>query len=421
VKIYLVGGAVRDHLLGREVSDRDYVVVGGTEEEMLARNMKAVGNSFPIFLCSETGEEYALARTERKSGRGYTGFHCYAHPDVTLEEDLLRRDLTINAMAMTDDGRIIDPYGGQEDLAAKRLVHVSEAFAEDPLRVLRCARFAAQLPGFTVDKIGTLPLMKTLSESGELDDLPTERLWKETEKALRSPAPERYFEVLRECGALAKVFPEIDNLYGIPQPELHHPEIDTGVHTMMVLAQAAKLSDSPVVRFAALVHDLGKALTPVELLPRHHGHEDSGAGLVEALCARLKVGKEYLDLGVLTSRYHLHVHKAEELKPKTVHKILVAADAFRRPERLEGFLLACEADARGRLGFENRRYPAAKYMRDALSAAKQISAKAFAEKGLSGADIGENMRIAQIAAIKNIDKMAYFSKEKGAVIEGPNC
>ena len=397
MEIYLVGGAVRDRQLGLAVQDRDYVVVGATPEEMSARGFKMVGADFPVFLHPETREEYALARTERKSGRGYKGFTVYAGPDVTLEDDLARRDLTINAMAERADGTLIDPFGGIEDLRRGVLRHVSPAFVEDPLRVLRVARFAARF-GYAVAP-ETLALMQEIVAAGELEQLVAERVWAEIERALGERAPPRFFEVLRECGALARVLPELDALFGVPQPPEHHPEIDTGVHTLMVLAQATRLSPEVRVRFAALTHDLGKGATPPAEWPKHHGHEARSVELVRALAQRLRVPNEFRDLAVAVARYHGHCHRIAELRDATVLETLEALDAFRRPERLEGFVLACEADFRGRTGYEQRDYPQAGQWRAAFAAARAVDT-ATAIAGLTGPAAGEAIRRARIEAIR---------------------
>ncbi len=404
MEIYLVGGAVRDKLLGLEIKDRDYVVVGSTPAEMTAQGFKPVGADFPVFLHPDTKEEYALARTERKSGHGYKGFRVHAAPDVTLEEDLRRRDLTVNAMAEAADGTLIDPFGGADDLRNRILRHVSPAFAEDPLRVLRVARFAARYAqwSFRVADV-TLGLMRQMADAGELDHLVAERVWQELERALGEPGPQRFFEVLRECGALARLFPEIDALFGVPQPAKHHPEIDTGVHSMMVLAQAARLSPDTRVRFAALMHDLGKGTTPPAQWPRHLGHERRGRAIVAEFCKRWRVPNEHRDLALLVARYHLYCHRALELRPQTVLKVLEALDLFRRPERLEPFLLACEADHRGRTGFEERPYPQADRFRRAFAAANEVDSQVVTAryKDLRGGAIGDKIRSARLEAVKN--------------------
>ena len=403
LEVYLVGGAVRDRLLGLPVKEHDWVVVGATPEEMLRRGFRPVGRDFPVFLHPETGEEYALARTERKTGPGYHGFAFHAAPDVSLEEDLRRRDITINAMAQAPDGTLVDPYGGRVDLERRLLRHVSPAFVEDPVRILRVARFAARLAplGFRVAD-ETLALMRRMVESGEADHLVPERVWQELVRALGEPAPRRFFEVLRDCGALARVLPELDRLFGVPQPPEHHPEVDTGVHTLLVLDQAAALSPEPVVRYAALLHDLGKGVTPREEWPRHHGHEARGAELARAVSERLRAPAEFRDLAVLTAAEHGRAHRALELRPATVLELLERADAFRRPERFERFLLACEADSRGRPGYERRDYVQGRLLREARAAAAAVSPRAFVEAGLKGAAVGEALRRARLRAIREV-------------------
>ena len=401
MKTYLVGGAVRDRLLGRPVIEHDYVVVGATPDELVALGLRPVGKDFPVFLHPRTGEQYALARTERKTGPGYYGFETRFAPDVTLEEDLARRDLTINAMASDDDGNLVDPYGGRRDLEARLLRHVSPAFVEDPLRVLRVARFAARFAGlgFTVAP-ETLDLMRGIAASGELAALVPERVWVETERALGEQQPTVYFEVLRACGALEVVFPEIAALFGVPQPEKWHPEIDSGLHTMQVLEVAAELSGDTTVRFAALVHDVGKGLTPREQWPRHIGHEAAGAALIERLCARLRVPNEHRDLAVLVARHHAKVHRVAELRPGTLLELLEQTDAFRRAERFERMLVACEADARGR-GPELRiaPYPQAALLRGVRDAAAAVRLDPAIVAAESGPVIAERMRSARIEAI----------------------
>lgn len=364
MKIYKVGGAVRDRLLGRPGQDCDWVVVGGSAEALLALGYRQVGQDFPVFLHPDTHEEYALARTERKRGTGYRGFDVHASADVTLEEDLARRDLTINAMAEDETGMVIDPYGGQADLAAGILRHVTEAFVEDPLRVLRVARFAARF-GFPVAP-DTIALMRRLSASGELGTLPPERLWRELERALTEPYPWRFVEVLRECGALAALLPELDALFGVPQPPQHHPEIDCGEHLLLTLRQAARLKASPEVCYAVLLHDLGKAETPVEFLPGHRGHPESSARLAEAVSRRLRAPQAFRELAVLVARHHVTVHQALEMRPGTVVDLLEKLDAFRRPERFEAILLACLIDATGRGGKADSAYPQADRLRQAF-------------------------------------------------------
>ncbi|MFC3150810.1 multifunctional CCA addition/repair protein [Litoribrevibacter euphylliae] len=392
MKTYLVGGAVRDQLLNLSVSDRDWVVVGASPEEMTAQGYRSVGKDFPVFLHPESHEEYALARKEKKDGHGYKGFVCDFSPDVTLEEDLLRRDLTINAMAQGSQGEIIDPYNGQQDLEEKQLRHVSDAFSEDPLRVLRVARFAARFHhlGFQV-AAETLQLMSDIAHSGELDYLTAERVWKETERALTEQSPHVYFDVLRQCNALKIIFPEVDQLFGVPQRKEYHPEIDSGIHTLMVLEQATALSDEVAVRFAALTHDLGKGITPEEMLPRHIGHEFKGLQLVEALCQRLKVPNKMRELALLVCELHLQCHTAFQLKPSTVLKLLDKLDAWRKPERFEHFLLACEADAKGRTGYENIDYPQAEYLRQAHQQCLSVQAGDIAKAGFKGAAIREEV------------------------------
>jgi tRNA nucleotidyltransferase (CCA-adding enzyme) len=405
MEVYLVGGAVRDALLGLPVKERDWVVVGGSREEMLRLNYREVGRDFPVFLHPSSSEEHALARRERKVSRGYRGFDVEFGPEVTLEEDLARRDLTVNAMAQAADGSLIDPYGGQLDIKARLLRHVSPAFIEDPVRILRTARFAARFAALDF-RIApeTLALMRAMVERGEADALVPERVWQETEKALRESKASVFFQVLRECGALRVVYPEIDALFGVPQPAEWHPEIDTGVHTLMVLDQAALLSDDAKVRFAALVHDLGKATTPREEWPRHKGHEERSVALIEALCDRLRLPGEYRDLGVIVARYHGNVHRAFELQPKTILKILEKTDALRRPERFAQALLACEADSRGRLGLEEKPYPQREYLQAARDAAAAVKPTAQEIAALGGAGIAQHLHerrartIAELAA-----------------------
>ncbi|MFC0228272.1 multifunctional CCA addition/repair protein [Serratia aquatilis] len=393
MKIYLVGGAVRDSLLNIPVFDRDWVVVGATPADLLALGYQQVGKDFPVFLNPKTHEEYALARTERKSGQGYTGFTCYAAPDVTLEDDLLRRDLTINAIAQSDDGELVDPYNGQADLEARILRHVSDAFGEDPLRVVRVARFAARFAhlGFTVAP-ETTELMQQMAQNGELATLTAERVWKETEKALQSQSPQVYFQVLRDCGALKILFPEIDALFGVPAPEKWHPEIDTGVHTLMTLAIAAQLSPEVDVRFSALCHDLGKGLTPKELWPHHYGHGPAGIKLVERLCQRLRVPNPVRELAKLVTEYHDLIHTVFKLRPETLLKLFDTIDVWRKPQRLEQMILTSEADARGRTGFENNPYPQGDYLRQAYQVASAVSVKEVVESGLQGLAIRDEVK-----------------------------
>lgn len=406
MQIYLVGGAVRDQLLGKPVADRDYVVVGATPEEMRRLGYRPVGKDFPVFLHPHSGEEYALARTERKTGRGYRGFAFQTDASVTLEQDLERRDLTINAMAADAQGEIVDPYGGQRDLAARLLRHVSPAFVEDPVRVLRVARFAARYAslGFRIAD-ETLALMRTMVADGEVDHLVPERVWAETRRALAEPTPSAFLRALRACGALRVVFPEVDALYGVPQRAEFHPEIDTGVHVELVLGMAARLAPGDdLVGWCALTHDLGKALTPKHELPRHLRHEHNGVAPLRALCARLKVPAEHAALAELVCRHHLEAHRALELRASTVLELLEKLDAFRRPERLQGFLLACEADKRGRLGQADTNYPQADYLRAARAAAAAISAATFVAQGLSGTAIGAAMRQARVKAIEGVKR-----------------
>ena len=397
--VYLVGGAVRDELLGLPIGDRDWCVVGETPDAMLSRGYRAVGKDFPVFLHPETGEEYALARTERKTGSGYHGFDFHTAPDVSLEDDLQRRDLTINAMARNASGELIDPFGGAADIESRKLRHVSAAFAEDPVRILRTARFAARYHalGFRI-AADTMDLMSGMVETGEVDALVPDRVWKETERALGGANPDVFFEALRACGALRVVYPEVDRLFGVPQPEKWHPEIDCGVHTMMVLAQAALLSDDVAVRFAALVHDLGKGTTPAASLPKHPGHEKRSVGFVQQLADRLPIPKACRELGKLVAEFHAHCHRAFELRPETVLKVLERTDAFRRPARFENFLLACEADARGRTGFEQRPYPQADYFRAAFAAASSVDTSDVDAE--DGREIGRRIRERRAAALK---------------------
>lgn len=404
MKTYLVGGCVRDKLLNLAVQDRDWVVVGASPADMQAKGFKSVGKDFPVFLHPKTKEEYALARTERKTAPGYTGFEFHATPDVTLEEDLQRRDLTINAIAETEDGQLIDPYHGLDDIKARRLRHVSPAFAEDPVRILRVARFAARYAelGFTIAE-ETMAMMKSMVQQGEVDALVPERVWAEMQKALGEKTPARFIEVLRECGALKKLLPEVDCLFGVPQPEKYHPEIDTGIHVLLVLQQAAHLTEDTRIRFAALVHDLGKGITPEEELPQHIEHERRGVPLVKELCKRLRVPNDYRDLAVLVTEYHLYPHLAHELRPETKLKLFEKLDAFRRPERFEQFLLACEADSRGRPGYEDRVLEKPDILRRALAAARSVDAAALAKPDMSGKQIADAIRQQRIDAIRNTD------------------
>jgi tRNA nucleotidyltransferase (CCA-adding enzyme) len=401
MRIYKVGGAVRDRLLGRPVSDIDWVVVGASAEQMQALGFRPVGEDFPVFLHPDSGEEYALARTERKSGRGYGGFTFHASPEVTLEQDLLRRDLTINAMAEDPQGHLIDPYGGQRDLAARLLRHVAPAFAEDPLRVLRVARFAARYAplGFSVAP-QTLALMRQLSESGELQALTPERSWKEISRALLEPRPDVFIQVLRECGALRVLLPEVQALFGVPQPPAHHPEIDTGLHVLSVLRQCAERQQPLRVRWACLLHDVGKGLTAHAEWPRHIGHEQRGVPLIRAINQRCKAPKDCQELALLVGQYHTHGHRALELKPSTLLELLHSFDAYRRPQRFEDFIAACEMDARGRDGLEHCAYPQADYLRGALQAARGVSVQPLLAQGFQGPQLGEALAKARLTALK---------------------
>jgi len=403
MQVYLVGGAVRDALLGRAVKERDWVVVGGTREELLRLKYREVGRDFPVFLHPDTHEEHALARLERKVSPGYRGFTVEFGPEVTLEEDLARRDLTINAIAQSADGTLLDPYGGRRDLEARVLRHVSPAFIEDPVRVLRVARFAARFVplGFQVAP-DTLALMRAMVERREVDALVAERVWQETEKALREPRASEFFRVLRECGALKPIYPEIDALFGVPQPPEWHPEIDTGLHTLMVLDQAALLSADTKVRFAALVHDLGKGTTPREEWPSHRGHEERSVSLIEGLAQRLHLPNEYRELSVIVARYHGNVHRALELKPGTILEFMERADAFRRPERFTQALLACEADSRGRTGLENLPYPQREYLQAARDAAAAVKPTPEVIAAHAGAKIAEHLRQRRLRAITDL-------------------
>jgi tRNA nucleotidyltransferase (CCA-adding enzyme) len=404
IRIYCVGGAIRDELLGLPVQDRDWVVVGGTPDEMLARGFTPVGRDFPVFLHPRTHEEYALARTERKTAPGYAGFVFHAAADVTLEDDLARRDLTINAMArqMDDgDGALVDPYGGRADLEKKILRHVSPAFAEDPVRILRLARFAARFADFSVAP-ETLELMRAMADNGEVDALVAERVWQELARGLMERQPARMFETLRACGALARLLPELDRLWGVPQRADFHPEVDTGVHTMMVIDMAARLGLSLPARFAALTHDLGKGTTPADILPRHIGHEHRSVELLDPLCARLRVPTDCRDVARLVARYHGDIHKIAELRPETVVKLLERCDALRRPARFADILGACEADYRGRLNFDAREYAAAPLWRRALAAVQAVDAGAVARATLDPAQIPARVHEARVHAVAEL-------------------
>jgi len=413
MQIYKVGGAVRDRLLGRPVTEVDWVVVGSSAEEMQAQGFRPVGADFPVFLHPRTGEEYALARTERKSGRGYGGFTFYASPEVTLEEDLIRRDLTINAMAEDEQGRLIDPYHGQRDLEQKWLRHVSPAFAEDPLRVLRVARFAARYAplGFRIAP-ETQALMRALSESGELQALTPERSWKEISRALMEPRPDVFVRVLRDCGALRELLPEVDALFGVPQPAAHHPEIDTGEHVLAVLRQCAGHDQPLSVRWACLLHDLGKGTTPAGEWPQHVAHEQRGLKLIRAVNARCKAPRECQELALLVGEYHSHAHRALELRPSTLLDLLQHFDIYRRPQRFEEFIQACEMDARGRQGQERRNYPQADYLRGAAAAARAVAVQPLLEQGLAGAALGEALKRERLRALE-----AYKASREPAPVQ----
>lgn len=400
---YVVGGAVRDELLGSPVKDHDWVVVGATPEDMLKAGYQQVGADFPVFLHPDTKEEYALARTERKQGSGYHGFVCDFDRSVTLEQDLERRDLTINAMARALDGKLIDPYGGQTDLEARVLRHVSPAFKEDPLRVLRVARFSARFApfGFAIAP-ETLQQMSAMVDAGDLQDLSPERVWQETKRALGEKDPCNYIKVLRSCGALKALMPELDALFGVPQPEAYHPEIDCGKHALLSLEAACELSDSTSVRFAALIHDLGKALTPPANWPKHHGHELSGLKPIKALCERIRASSYDKKLSLLACQYHTHIHQAFELRAETVLKVIKACDALRKPALFEDLLLVCVADARGRTGFESAPYPQADYFREALHIAKHIDVKPLVQSGLKGKELGDAIDAKRVEELRKL-------------------
>jgi tRNA nucleotidyltransferase (CCA-adding enzyme) len=398
MKVYTVGGAVRDELLGLPVADRDFVVIGATPEQMVALGYKPVGKDFPVFLHPHTHEEYALARTERKTARGYHGFAFHTAPDVTLEQDLARRDLTINAIAKDESGALIDPFNGTADIKARVLRHVSPAFAEDPVRILRLARFAARFGFAIADE--TLQLMRGMVVNGEVDALVAERVWQELSRGLMEAKPSRLFDTLRACGALARVLPEVDALYGVPQTAVHHPEVDTGVHVMMVVDYAASKNYALDVRFAALTHDLGKGTTPPEEWPRHIAHEERSVDLVAALCERLRVPSECRDLALVMARQHGNIHRAAELRPGTIVQILQSADAFRKPERFARLLQACESDARGRLGFGERPYPQAERMAAAFKAAAAVDAGAIAKQYEDATRIKDAIHQARVAAVR---------------------
>jgi tRNA nucleotidyltransferase (CCA-adding enzyme) len=401
--VYLVGGAVRDRLLGRAVGERDWVVVGATPGELTALGYTPVGKDFPVFLHPQSKEEYALARQERKVAPGYHGFTTVFSPQVTLEEDLKRRDLTINAMAEDAAGHIVDPYGGQRDLGARLLRHVSAAFVEDPVRVLRVARFAARLAdlGFRIAP-ETAALMAHMTASGEIAALTPERVWRETARALLEPHPEVFFEILHQCGALAVLMPELAALDGVPQPPKWHPEVDTFVHVMLALAMAAQQGAGLTVRYAVLLHDLGKALTPKELWPAHHQHEERGSAPIEALSQRLRAPNECRELALLAARHHTLVHRALELRAATLMQLLAQTDAFRRPQRFAELLQACECDARGRTGLQSRPYPQAHYLRQVLAAATAVSLAPDARAGLAGPQIGAALQQRRLAAVADV-------------------
>lgn len=405
MEIYLVGGAVRDKLLGLSVKERDWVVIGETPESMVRQGYRPVGKDFPVFLHPKTHEEYALARTERKTAPGYKGFTVHASPDVSLEQDLIRRDLTINAMAMTPEGRLIDPYGGQYDLERRIFRHISPAFAEDPVRILRVARFAARYVhfGFTLAE-ETRVLMQSMVTAGEVDHLVPERVWAELSKALSEKSPSAFFYTLKDCAALDKIFPEIQALFGVPQPERYHPEIDTGIHAMLCLEQAALLSSSLEVRFAALVHDLGKGISPKANLPHHYGHEIHGLPILEQMCERLRVPNSFKALALQVMQYHTHCHRASELRASTLTDMLAALGAFKPVNKLPEFLLACEADAKGRTGLENIPYPQAELLSGAAKAASSVDTSAILNGELKGAQIGEAIRRLRIKAVSEFIK-----------------
>ncbi|MBX9850119.1 MAG: multifunctional CCA addition/repair protein [Rhodocyclaceae bacterium] len=402
MKIYAVGGAVRDELLGLAVKDRDWVVVGATPGEMIRAGYRPVGRDFPVFLHPETHEEYALARTERKTAPGYGGFVFHAEANVTLEEDLVRRDLTINAIAQDAQGALIDPHNGRSDIAARVLRHVSPAFAEDPVRVLRVARFAARFSDFTVAP-ETMALMRQMVENGEVDALVSERVWQELAKGLLEATPSRMLRVLHECGALRRILPEVNALYGVPQRADYHPEVDTGIHVEMVVDMSARLQASLPVRFAALTHDLGKGVTPSEILPSHRGHEAHSVRLLEPLCARLRVPSECRDLALLTARYHGDIHRTAELRPETMVKIIEQADGIRRPDRFMQMLLACECDARGRTGHEEDEYPQAQRFMAVLAAVRGIDAGAIAKACTDPAQIPARVHAARVEAVQALN------------------
>jgi len=399
VQIYSVGGAVRDELLGLTVQDRDHVVVGATPEEMARLGYRPVGKDFPVFLHPKTHEEYALARTERKTARGYKGFQVYAAPEVTLEQDLARRDLTINAIARDEHGQLTDPFGGVADLRARVLRHVSPAFAEDPVRILRVARFAARFADFHI-AAETMELMREMVQNGEADALVSERVWQELARGMLERTPSRMFETLRNCGALARILPEVDRLFGVPQPEKYHPEIDTGIHVMLVLDYAAAQDYPLPVRFAALTHDLGKGTTPQEEWPRHIDHEQRGVELVQDICRRLRVPNDCRELALVAARHHGEAHRALEMRPATLLKLVLATDALRQRERFEHFLHACECDYRGRPGYQDLPYPQAELLHTVLAAALSVDAGAVARQCTDAAQIKLRVYEARLEAVK---------------------
>ncbi|MDO9151567.1 MAG: multifunctional CCA addition/repair protein [Methylotenera sp.] len=401
MQTYIVGGAVRDELLGYPIKDKDYLVVGSTPEQMVAAGFRPVGKDFPVFLHPKTQDEYALARTERKTAKGYKGFVVHASPEITLEQDLARRDLTINAIAKSEAGELVDPFHGLEDIKSKTLRHVGHAFVEDPVRILRIARFSARLADFNIAP-ETLNLMQQMVEAGEVDALVAERVWQELAKGLMEKNPARMFEVLRSCGALNRIIPELDKLWGVPQPPQHHPEVDTGVHVMLVLDYAAQKDFSLSVRFAALMHDLGKGTTPKEILPRHIGHEERGAHLVKDVCKRLRVPNDCKELAVMVAKFHGKLYQSLEMRPSTLLEFLIQLDAIRQPERFNDFLQACEADSRGRTGLEGCPTPAADLMRKVLGAASSVDAGAIASKQSDVEKIKTAIFEARVEAIKRV-------------------
>jgi len=401
MQTYIVGGAVRDELLGYPIKDKDYVVVGSTPEQMVAAGFRPVGKDFPVFLHPKTHAEYALARTERKTAKGYKGFVVHASPEITLEQDLARRDLTVNAIAKNEAGELVDPFRGIDDIKSKTLRHVSDAFVEDPVRILRIARFSARLADFNIAP-ETLSLMQQMVDAGEVDALVAERVWQELAKGLMEKKPARMFEVLRSCGALKRIIPELDKLWGVPQPPQHHPEVDTGIHVMMVLDYAAQQAFSLPVRFAALMHDLGKGTTPKEMLPRHIGHEERGVHLVKEVCKRLRVPNDCKELAVMVAKFHGKLYQSLDMRPSTLLEFLIQLDAIRQPERFNGFLQACEADSRGRTGMEDCPTPAADLMRKVLDAAFSIDAGAIASKQSDVEKIKIAIFEARVEAIKRV-------------------